>query len=97
MLGGTVPEATCAQIKETVDRQMGRIGATNDAVCGALGTTADVVYIADDGSGYGCERIDTLDPKLCSPWTPSYPADPTCDIASSLSFDSSRSSHSSGS
>jgi hypothetical protein len=71
MLGGTVPEATCDQIKETVDRQMGRIGAANDAVCGAPGTTADVVYIADDA--YGCERIDP-DPNDCDPWTPSYPA-----------------------
>ena len=39
MLGGTVPEATCAEMKETVDRQMGRTGGPNDAVCGALGTT----------------------------------------------------------
>ena len=43
MLGGTTPEATCAEMKETVDIQMGRTGSPNAAVCGALGTTADVV------------------------------------------------------
>ena len=69
MLGGTVPEATCDQMKGTVDRQMGRIGATNDAVCGALGTTADVVYITTNE----CERIDPG--PACSPWAAPYPAD----------------------
>jgi len=69
MLGGTTPEATCAEMKETVDRQMGRTGAPNAAICGALGTTADVVYI----TAVECERVDPG--PACSPWTPSYPAD----------------------
>ena len=49
MLGGTVPDATCAQMKDTVDRQMGRVGQPNAAVCGPLGTTTDVVYITNIG------------------------------------------------
>ena len=69
MLGGTTPEATCAEVKETVDTQMGRTGAPNAAVCAPLGATADVVYIAP--TGFGCERVDpgvadlhAVDPKL---------------------------------
>src|SRR6187455_901874 len=52
MLGGTVPDSTCAEMKQTIDRQMGRTGAPNAAVCGALGTTTDVVYITANE----CER-----------------------------------------
>jgi hypothetical protein len=72
MLGGTKPEATCAEIKETVDRQMGRTSAPNDAVCDVLGTTADVVYITANE----CERVDGLPEgePTCTPWTPNYPA-----------------------
>lgn len=69
MLGGTEPDATCAEIKATVDRQMGRTGQPNAAVCGPLGTSTDVVYITSTG----CERIDPG--PNCSPWNPSYPAD----------------------
>ena len=68
MVGGTEPDSTCAEIKETVDRQMGRTGQPNQAVCGALGTTTDVVYITLTG----CERIDPG--PGCSPWAPTYPA-----------------------
>jgi len=68
MLGGTVPDATCAQMKDTIDRQMGRVGQPNAAVCGPLGTTPDVVYI----TSVGCERVDPG--PACSPWNPSYPA-----------------------
>ena len=69
MLGGTEPNATCGEMKATVDRQMGRDGDPNAAVCGGLGTTTDVVYITN----IGCERVDPGQP--CSPWTPNYPAD----------------------
>jgi len=69
MLGGTEPDATCADMKATVDRQMGRTGQPNQAVCGPLGTSTDVVYITSTG----CERIDPG--PACSPWAPNYPAD----------------------
>jgi Flp pilus assembly protein TadG len=70
MLGGTEPDVVCnPDVKATIDRQMGRTGQPNAAVCGALGTTTDVVYITANA----CERIDSG--KACSPWDPSYPAD----------------------
>jgi hypothetical protein len=69
MLGGTTPDAACADVKAAVDRQMGRTGDPNAAICGALGTTTDVVYV----TSFGCERIDPG--PVCSPWAPSYPAD----------------------
>ena len=69
MVGGTKPDASCAELKATIDRQMGRTGQPNAAVCGPLGTNADIVYI----TATGCERIDPGQP--CSPWNPSYPAD----------------------
>jgi Flp pilus assembly protein TadG len=69
MLGGTVPDSTCAEMKATIDRQMGRTGAPNAAVCqSTLGTSADVVYVTVTR----CERIGAG--KACSPWDPSYPA-----------------------
>ena len=69
MLGGTEPESTCADIKTTVDRQMGRTAQPDAAVCGPLTSTTDVVYITN----FGCERVDPGPP--CSPWAPAYPAD----------------------
>ena len=69
MLGGSTENATCSDMKVTVDVQMGRTGEPNAAVCGALTSTTDVVYI----TGYGCERIDPG--PACDPWAPSYPAD----------------------
>ena len=69
MLGGTAPDATCPAMKATVDRQMGRTGQPNQAVCGPLTTTTDVVYI----TSIGCERVDPG--PACSPWAPNYPAD----------------------
>ena len=68
MLGGTTPDATCAEIKAFVDRQMGRTGA-NGAACGAQTATTDKVYI----TSFACERADAGTP--CSPWAPTYPAD----------------------
>jgi hypothetical protein len=69
MLGGTTENVACADMKVAVDLQMGRTGEANAAVCGALGSTSDVVYI----TSYGCERVDPGPP--CSPWAPPYPAD----------------------
>jgi hypothetical protein len=74
MLGGTVPDATCGELKATIDRQMGRTGQPNAAVCGPLGTTADVVFIIIPETG--CERIDPG--PACSPdfdANAPYPAD----------------------
>ena len=68
MLGGTQPDAACADVKGVVDRQMGRVGAPDAATCGALGATAGVVYV----SRFACERIDPG--PSCSPWAPNYPA-----------------------
>jgi hypothetical protein len=69
MLGGTEPESVCADLKGTIDIQMGRGGEPNAAVCGALTTTTDIVYITN----FGCERVDPG--PACSPWAPAYPAD----------------------
>jgi TadE-like protein len=69
MLGGTAPDATCAEIKDAVDVQMHRVGETNAAVCGTLTSSIDVVHITN----FGCERIDPG--PACSPWAPAYPAD----------------------
>ena len=71
MLGGTEPDVVCADLEDTVDRQMGRTGQPNSAVCGALTTTTDVVYI----TGFGCERADAG--PACSQWALNqpYPAD----------------------
>lgn len=68
MYGGTAPDAICADIKAVVDRQMGRTGESNEAICGT-GSAQDVVYIAD----VECERIDPGAP--CDPWSPPYPPD----------------------
>ena len=68
MHGGTAPDAVCADLKEVVDRQMGRTGESNAAVCGT-GTTQEIVYIAD----LECERVDAGPP--CDPWSPPYPPD----------------------
>ena len=64
MFGGTEPDATCAEIKSVVDRQMGR----TSSVCGD-GTTSDTVYI----TSFECERVGGGSP--CNPWTPPYQAD----------------------
>ena len=64
MFGGTTPDATCADIKAVVDREMGR----TTAVCGD-GTAGDIVYI----TSFECERIDAGTP--CDPWAPPYQAD----------------------
>ena len=69
MLGGTKPDVVCGDLADTVDRQMGRVGDPNAAVCGALTSTTDVAFIANSG----CERADA-NPD-CSPWAPNYPAD----------------------
>jgi hypothetical protein len=69
MLGGTTQNVVCADMKAAVDVQMGRTGEPNAAVCGALTSTTDVVYI----TSYGCERVDPG--PACSPWAPPYPAD----------------------
>lgn len=68
MLGGIDPDATCAEVKAVVDRQMGR-SAPDDAVCGALGATAGRVYITN----VECDRADSGTP--CDPWSPPYEAD----------------------
>ena len=62
------PTRTCADLKATVDRQMGRTGQPNAAVCGPLGTSTDVVYI----TSIGCERVDPV--RRAAPGTPTYPA-----------------------
>jgi hypothetical protein len=69
MIGGTTENVACADMKAAVDLQMGRSGDPNAAVCGALTSTTDVVYI----TSYGCERVDPG--PSCSPWAPPYPAD----------------------
>ena len=69
MLGGSTENATCADMKVTVDVEMGRTGDPNAAVCGALTSATDVVYITSNG----CLRIDPG--PGCDPWAPSYPAD----------------------
>jgi hypothetical protein len=69
MVGGTEPDATCGGLKDTVDRQMGRLGDPNAAVCGPMTSTTDVVYI----TSFGCERVDPG--PTCNPWAPNYPAD----------------------
>ena len=68
MVGGTKPDATCAELEAFVDRQMGRTGA-DGAACGALTATTDKVYITD----VACEWAD-MDTS-CLPWEPNYPAD----------------------
>jgi Flp pilus assembly protein TadG len=74
MLGGTEPDATCADMKATVDRQMGRTGQPNAAVCSALGATTDVVYITANE----CERID-LGPA-CDPFDDNAPYPANSDL-----------------
>ena len=69
MLGGSTENATCAEMKVTVDVQMGRTGDPNAAVCGAL----DVGNRRRLHHRYGCERIDPG--PACDPWAPNYPAD----------------------
>jgi Flp pilus assembly protein TadG len=66
MEGGVDPDVTCGELKAIVDREMGR-SAPDDAVCGALSTAANVVYITN----VECERID---PGPGCDVTP-YPAD----------------------
>lgn len=78
MLGGTDPDATCPQLKAVVDQQMGRSGATG-AVCGALGTTGDIVYVTYNA----CERADSG--PACTPWAPNYP--PTADLRYAVRLD----------
>ena len=68
MVGGTDPDATCAELKETVDREMHRTGA-NAGVCGPLGTSTNIAYITMNG----CERADPG--PDCSPFNPNYPPD----------------------
>ena len=63
--GGTKPDSTCAELKATVDREMGRTGA-DAAVCGPLGTTTNIAYITMNT----CERAD---PARMLPFNPSYP------------------------
>jgi hypothetical protein len=70
MLGGTEPTSVCQDsdpatidVKTVVDRQMGREGASNAALCGPLGAETDRVYVTETT----CEN--------CSPWSPTYPAD----------------------
>lgn len=72
MLGGTSPQATCAEVKVVVDRQMDRTG-TDAAICGAAGTATGRTYIVTNV----CEAPD---PGIsCSPsWAPPYPA--TADL-----------------
>jgi hypothetical protein len=71
MVGGTEPDVVCnPDVKATVDRQMGRSGQPNAAVCGPLGTTTDVVYVTANE----CERVDGGPGPDCNPWDPSYPA-----------------------
>ena len=58
MVGGSNPQATCAEMKAVVDRQMGR----TDAVCspGAPGAATGIVYITQ----VTCEN--------CGGWSPPY-------------------------
>lgn len=71
MVGSTDPEAPCAELKDTVDREMHRTGA-DGAVCGALGTSTNIAYITENI----CERADAG--KDCTPWDPNY--EPTADL-----------------
>lgn len=79
MLGGTKPDASCAELKAFVDRQMGRSGA-DGAVCGPLSATTERVFI----TSFECERADAGSP--CSPWLPNYPADADLRYAVRLEY-----------
>jgi Flp pilus assembly protein TadG len=68
MLGGTKPDATCAEMKAAVDQEMGRSGS-DAAVCGVLGSTNGIVYI----TSAACEREDPG--PNCGTWSPPYAAD----------------------
>jgi TadE-like protein len=64
MYAGTRPAADCVlDLKVVVDREMGR----SDTICGAMGTSAGLVYI----TVAECEHAD-VDPP-CAPWAPPYP------------------------
>jgi len=78
MYGGTDPDATCAELKAVIDREMGRTPA-DGAVCGP-GTASDVVYITE----YECERADAGQP--CTPWAPPYQADAELRYAVELRY-----------
>ena len=92
MLGGTEPDATCAEIKATVDRQMGRTGRRTRQSAARSGTSTDVVYITSNG----CERVDPgqgvqpLGPQLPRQLRPPL-SGPARDTASSRSSRSSAS------
>ena len=69
MLGGTEPESLCqdgnastVDVKTVIDRQMGRSGLGDDAICGGLGAATERVYITQ----VTCES--------CTPWDQPYPA-----------------------
>jgi hypothetical protein len=47
MEGGVDPEATCAELKATIDREMER-SAPEDAICGTVVTNVGRVYITDN-------------------------------------------------
>ena len=80
MLGGTKPEATCAEIKAVVDQQMHRDGEPNAAVCGPLTSSTDIVYITSNA----CERVDPG--PACNPWAPNYPSDADMRYAVRLEY-----------
>jgi hypothetical protein len=68
MLGGTEPESVCqdadattVDIKTVIDRQMGRSGLADDAICGPLGVPVGRVFVTQ----VTCES--------CSPWDQPYP------------------------
>ena len=72
MLGGTEPEATCAEMKETVDRQMGRTGATER---GGLRNARRRRPTSSTSDEHRLVRVVDSLARACSPWNPSYPAD----------------------
>ena len=72
MLGGTEPDATCADMKATVDRQMGRTGQPN---AGGLRPAHERRRTWSTSRAIGCERVDPG--PACSPFDDNapYPAD----------------------
>jgi hypothetical protein len=78
MQGGVEPDVTCADLKVIVDREMQR-STPDDAICGALSTEVDRVYITN----VECEWVDAGLGDDCSADT--YP--PDADIRYSVRLD----------
>ena len=92
MLGGTEPDVACAGHEGTVDRQMGRTGQPNAAVCGAA-RDDDRRRLHHDATA----ASGSIPVRRAAPGTRTTPPTPTSAIGSSSSTASSRSSRSSAS